>query len=42
MIEKICIAVRRDIRKQLAALGNKDSTFDEIIEMLITSWRKNN
>lgn len=41
MIEKTCISVRRDIRNQLAALGNKDSTFDEIIGMLITSWRKN-
>jgi len=42
MIEKTCISVRREIRNQLASLGNKDSTFDQIIQMLIEHWRKEN
>jgi len=35
MTEKTSIAVSKTIRDQLALLGNKDSTFDVIIQQLI-------
>lgn len=36
------IAIRKETRNHLASLGTKDSTFDEIIQKLITSWRATN
>ena len=36
------IAIRKETRNHLASLGTKDSTFDEIIQKLITSWRETN
>jgi len=35
MEDKTSIAISRKIRNQLASLGTKDSTFDEIIQDLI-------
>jgi len=40
MANMTSISIRKEIRNQLAALGNKDSTFDEIIQMLIENWKK--
>jgi len=40
MEDKTSIAVSRKIRNQLAAIGNKDSTFDEIIQSLLEKWHK--
>ena len=42
MENKTCIAVSKSIRDQLASLGNKDSTFDEIIQNLIKKWNDEN
>ena len=42
MENKTSIAVSRKIRDQLASLGSKDSTFDEILQKLIFQWRKTN
>ena len=42
MENKTCISVSKSLRDQLASLGNKDSTFDDIIQELIKEWRKNN
>ncbi len=33
------VAIQKEIRNQLALLGTKNSTFDEIIQKLINSWR---
>lgn len=33
------IAISKIIRDQLASIGAKDSTFDDIIKNLIKSWR---
>ncbi len=38
MKEKTSIAISKKIRNQLAAIGTKDSTFDEIIQKLLTKW----
>ena len=38
MDDKTSIAISRKIRNQLAAIGTKDSTFDEIIQKLLTKW----
>ncbi len=40
MSNKTSIAVNKSIRDQLASLGTKDSTFDEIIQLLLNDWRK--
>lgn len=42
MDNKTCISVRKTIRDQLASLGNKDSTFDDIILKLIKKWNDEN
>lgn len=36
------IAVSRENRKRLAAIGDKDSTFNEIISMLLERYEKEN
>lgn len=41
MKNKTTIAIRKTIRDQLALIGAKDSTFDDIIQDLIKSWRDN-
>jgi|Marorgknorr_s2lv_3_1036020.scaffolds.fasta_scaffold18278_3 hypothetical protein len=38
MEDKTSISVSKTIRNQLASLGNKDSTFDEIIRELLKQW----
>ena len=38
MEDKTSISVSKTIRNQLASLGNKDSTFDEIIRKLLKQW----
>ena len=40
MQDKTSIAISREIRNQLAAIGTKDSTFDEIIQNLLTKWNR--
>jgi len=40
MDNKTSIAVSRKIRDQLASLGNKDSTFEDIVQKLIKEWRE--
>ncbi len=40
MQDKTSIAISREIRNQLAAIGTKDSTFDEIIQKLLTKWNR--
>lgn len=32
------IAIKKETRNQLASLGTKDSTFDEIIRTLLKQW----
>jgi len=32
------IAIQKETRNQLASLGTKDSTFDEIIRTLLKQW----
>ena len=39
---KTTVTISKEIRNQLASLGNKDSTFDEISQKLIKNWEKNN
>jgi len=39
---KTTIAISKVIRDQLASLGNKDSTFDVIIQKLIKKWNDEN
>jgi len=40
MEDKTSIAISKKIRNQLAAIGNKDSTFDDIIQFLLEKWQK--
>lgn len=42
MESKTTIAINRTIRNQLALIGNKDSTFDDIILKLIKKWNDEN
>lgn len=42
MINKTSIAIQKETRNLLAAVGSKDSTFDAIIQKLIKSWNENN
>lgn len=42
MEDKTSIAVSKTIRNQLASLGKKDSTFNEIIQKLIKKWNDEN
>ncbi len=32
------ISIKKETRNQLASLGDKDSTFDEIIRVLLEQW----
>ena len=38
MSTKTTVTISKEIRNQLASLGNKDSTFDEIIQLLLKEW----
>ena len=38
MMSMTSIAIHKETRNQLASLGNKDSTFDEIIQELLKKW----
>ena len=42
MASKTSIAISRDIRNQLASIGTKDATFDEIIQSLLEKWNEKN
>jgi len=42
MDSKTSIAVSRTIRDQLSLLGDKDSTFNDIIQKLIKKWNDEN
>ena len=42
MTNKTSVAIQKETRNQLAAVGSKDSTFDEIIQKLIKSWNEKN
>jgi len=42
MTNKTSIAIQKETRKLLAAVGSKDSTFDEIIQELIKFWKEKN
>lgn len=42
MSNKTSIAILKETRNQLANIGNKDSTFDEIIRELIKKWKEEN
>ena len=42
MINKTSIAISKDLRNQLASIGTKDSTFNEIIQKLIKKWNDKN
>jgi len=37
---KTTVTISKEIRNQLASLGNKDSTFDEIIQILLKEWKE--
>ena len=36
------IAIQKETRNKLASIGNKDSTFDEIVQKLIKKWKDEN
>ena len=38
MMTMTSISIKKETRNQLASLGTKDSTFDEIIRTLLTQW----
>ncbi len=38
MEDKTTIVISKQIRNQLAAIGTKDSTFDQIIQDLLAKW----
>lgn len=40
MNNKTTIAIRKDVRNQLASLGDKGSTYDEIIQKLLSKWNE--
>ena len=42
MNNKTTISVSKFIRDQLASIGNKDSTFNEIVKKLIKKWNNEN
>ena len=42
MESKTTIAISKTIRDQLSSIGNKDSTFDTIIQKLIKKWNDEN
>ena len=38
MENKTSIAISKKLRNQLASIGTKDSTFDDIIKRLLKKW----
>ena len=38
MMTMTSISIKKETRNQLASLGTKDSTFDEIIRTLLKQW----
>jgi len=36
------ITIQKETRNQLASIGSKDSTFDDIIQELIKKWNDEN
>ena len=42
MMTMTSIAIQKETRNQLASLGTKDSTFDEIIRTLLDNWENDN
>ena len=40
MESKTTIAISKKIREQLATIGTKDSTFEEIIVQLLEKWER--
>jgi len=40
MMTMTSISIKKETRNQLASIGTKDSTFDEIIQKLIKCWRE--
>ena len=36
------ITIRNETRNQLASIGSKDSTFDDIIQELLRKWNDEN
>ena len=38
MEPKTTIAITKKIRDQLASLGTKNSTFDDIVKLLLNKW----
>ncbi len=42
MTDKTSIAILKETRKQLAEIGSKEETFDEIIRKLLDNWRNDN
>ena len=38
MMTMTSISIKKETRNQLASLGTKDSTFDEIIRTLLAQW----
>jgi len=41
MNEDTTVRVKRETRRQLAEIGSKEETFDEIIQRLIDFYKKN-
>jgi len=42
MMTMTSIAIKKKTRNQLASIGTKDSTFDDILQKLLQEWRNNN
>ncbi|MEX0763905.1 MAG: hypothetical protein WD966_04585 [Nitrosopumilaceae archaeon] len=42
MIKKTSIAISKETRDELAALGTKDQNFEEIIKELLKKWNEKN
>jgi len=42
MIKKTSIAITKETRDRLAALGKKDQNFEEIIQELLKKWNEEN
>lgn len=36
--KKTCISISTETRNKLAVIGDKDSTFDEIVQKLLSKW----
>lgn len=41
-MESTTIAISKIVRNQLASIGTKDSTFDDIIQELLKKWNDEN